>query len=236
MTKIQTSMRGSLSLRSNWSSNHMRAALRAALAAHEVERSNDVKHHGPWFDDMMMHVPVAIIMAAAALEANCHEIIQDILDQSGGTRYCQGHTALFKLILRERSGNSLNKYRKVAWLHNRKVREGAPAWQKSRLLFDLRNHFMHFRSAWDTEKAIHDGKLVKSLKTRLQVAPSFESDFLFPYGFMTYECAEWAIETAWDFAAEFSTLTGLADKLAPTRIDMPAQQIRTKHTGATRGG
>ena len=71
-----------LSLRSNFAINHLRVAIRDACSAHAVEESNDTTKFGAWFDDMMMHVPVAVVMSAAALEANSNEIIQDILDKS----------------------------------------------------------------------------------------------------------------------------------------------------------
>jgi hypothetical protein len=76
----QDTFTGKLSLRSNYAMIHYRAAAQAARVTHAVEQANDTSKHGAWFDEVMMHVPVAVIMAAAALEANANEIIQDNLE------------------------------------------------------------------------------------------------------------------------------------------------------------
>jgi hypothetical protein len=223
MTEYSDVMTATLGLRSNWSIIHMRTAIRDARAAFDVSQNNDIATHGPWFEDMMVHVPVAILMSAAALEANCHELIQDILDQPAGAGvFSEGHRRLLKEVLDDQSGNSLNKYRKLGWLYDKLLGEGGPVWQNASLLFKFRNHFMHFRPAWDDDAGIHDSNLVKALKTRLPIVPAYQSSFMFPYGFMTYECAKWAIETAWDFAAEFATLIDLRDdRVSSTFVNLP---------------
>jgi hypothetical protein len=66
-------------LRSNFAIHHLRAATQARHA-YEVEQANTTADHGPWFDDMLSWVPVSVVMAAAVLEANANELIQDILD------------------------------------------------------------------------------------------------------------------------------------------------------------
>jgi hypothetical protein len=71
-----------VSLRSNFAGTHLRAAAQAARNAYEVEQTNDCEVFGPWFDQMLMWVPVSVVMAGAALEASGNELAQDILEQA----------------------------------------------------------------------------------------------------------------------------------------------------------
>jgi hypothetical protein len=73
-----------LGLRSSFAVQHLRAAAQAARKAYEIEQANLTAEHGPWFDEMMLFVPVSVVMAGAALEANANELIQDILDRPSG--------------------------------------------------------------------------------------------------------------------------------------------------------
>ncbi|NOJ40884.1 hypothetical protein [Bradyrhizobium australiense] len=207
-------MRATLSLRSNFAVNHLRVASREARSAHEVEQLNDISQHGPWFDQMMMHVPVAIVMAAAALEANCNEIVQDILDGSARLSLAAGHQALLRDLKGDYSGNAMERYRKLALLLDKAPALGALPWQNASLLVRFRNAFMHFKPAWDHETDVHDGKWIKELKARVSISAGYQSKFMFPYGFMTYGCAKWAVESAGMFSANFSALIGVRDRLA----------------------
>ncbi len=63
-------------LKTGFAMTHLRAAARAARDAYGIEQANATAEFGPWFDEMMMLVPVSVVMAAAALEANANELIQ----------------------------------------------------------------------------------------------------------------------------------------------------------------
>lgn len=204
-------MTAKLSLRSNFAVNHLRVAIQAAQSAHVVERASDTSQHGAWFDGMMMHVPVAITMAAAALEANCNEIIQDILDGST-LGLAQGHMALLRDLKHDRSGNTTDHYRHIALLLDQTPDTGSLAWQDAALLVRFRNALMHFKPAWDSETDIHDGKWVRTLKTKVPISPGYQSNFMFPYGFMTYGCARWAVQSSKAFSAQFCSLIGVPDR------------------------
>lgn len=214
MSELQDTASAKLSLRSNFAVNHLRVAIRDTQMAYAVEQSNDTSQFGSWFDDMMMHVPVAVVMAAAALEANSNEIIQDILDKSTHVRLTEAHNALLNDLRNDRSGNAMGKYRKLGLLLDKTPVTDSPAWQNADLLFRFRNSFMHFKPAWDSETDIHDGTLVRGLKNRVPITPAYQSNFMFPYGFLTYGCAKWAVESARTFSAEFCGLIVVKDRFA----------------------
>jgi hypothetical protein len=206
-------MSAKVSVRSNFATHHLRAAIRDAHNAYAVEQANDTTNFGPWFDDMMMFVPVAVIMSAAALEANSSEIIQDLVDKLSvqpASLFLKG----LKDLSGDRSGHAMGKYGKLAGLLNKTPNVNSPSWRNAELLFRFRNNFMHFKPAWDDQTDVHDSKLVKELKTRVPVTPAYQHNFMFPYGFLTYGCAKWAVEIARDFSSEFCALIGVPDRFA----------------------
>jgi len=211
-------MRGTLSLRSNFAINHLRAARWAALKAHEVEQANDTSVFGSWFDDMMMTVPVAVVMAGAALEANANEIIKDILDGIAKVPVTNSHRILLTELLDERSGNAIDKYRRLALVLDKTPDMGKESWDSARLLVNFRNSFLHFKPAWDGDRDTHDGRLVKGLRTKIPICDAYKGSFMFPYGFMNFECAKWSVASVLAFSAEFSAVLGITDKFADFKL------------------
>ena len=207
------------SVRSNFATQHLRAATRAARNTFEIEQANATADHGSWFDDMMLWVPVSVVMAAAALEANANELIQDILDGIVSFPLAKGSKLALNNLKNENSGNTCEKYRNLALLFGRKPEMGTAAWQDANLLVKFRNALMHFKPAWDHDEAIHNGGLVKGLKTRIPVYRAYKSGFLFPYGFMTYGCAKWSVATVLAFSDSFSMLMGVNDRFASPHLD-----------------
>jgi hypothetical protein len=200
-----------LSVRSNFATHHLRAAILNALDAYAVEQANNPAELGPWFDDMMIFVPAAVIMSAAALEANSHEIIQDRLDKLDAA---QPAPPLLKGLegLSKESG-AMGKYKKLATLLGKSPPATSEIWEDAENLFRFRNSFAHFSPAWDHDTKAHDSDLARALKAKVQVSPAYPT-FMFPYGFLTYSCAKWAVETARTFASDFSTLVGVPDRFA----------------------
>jgi hypothetical protein len=216
MAKIR--MTATLSLRSNFATNHLRAAVRAARGAHDVEQANDTAGHGQWFDDMLMLVPVAVVMAASALESNANEILKDVLDGKVPLTNCQ--RLLLTDLFNDRSGNALDKYRRLALLLGKEPSIRSDSWVDAKLLVSFRNSFMHFKPAWDREKDTHDGSLVRKLKTKIAVYSAYRSSFMFPYGFMTYDCAKWSVQSVLCFSERFNSLVGLKDRFSSQNLDI----------------
>src|SRR3954468_4630831 len=73
---IMVSTKATARSKTNFSVLHLRAAAHAAREAYEIEQPQ----YGDWFLEMYRLVTVSIVMAAAALEANANEIVQDNLD------------------------------------------------------------------------------------------------------------------------------------------------------------
>jgi hypothetical protein len=153
-------MHATLSLRTNFAINHLRAASEAARDAYKVEQANAKAEFGPWFDEMMRLVPVSVVMAAAALEANANELIQDIVDGSVHSPLPASRKELLKDLKDDHSGNAWDRYRRFALLMDKEPNTGTEPWHNARLLVKFRNEFIHFKPSWDSDD-IHNGKLVE---------------------------------------------------------------------------
>jgi len=206
-----------LNIRSNFAVSHLLSARRAACEACEIEQANVSADHGPWFDDMMRLVPVSVVMAGAALEASANELIQDIIDGS-----ILSASKARKLLLQDlkegRLGNAIEKYRQLALLFDKEPDTGNTYWNDARLLAKFRNSFMHFKPAWDYED-IHDGALVGDLKVRIPIYRAYEDNFQFPYGFLTYGCAKWSVQSVLVFSAHFCALLGVKDRFSAAHLN-----------------
>jgi hypothetical protein len=205
--------------RANFAIHHLRAATRAARNACEVEQANSAAVHGPWFSEMMLSVPVSIVMAGAALEANANEIVQDILDGQTQLSLSNECKTLLEDLKKNRSLNTLAKYRQLAHAFDKTPFVTTLSWEDARLLVEFRNTFMHFKPAWDDEEEIHEGDLVRKLKAKIPVARAYENRFQFPLGFITYGCAKWSIGTVLAFSANFSELLGVKDRFVDEHLD-----------------
>lgn len=198
--------------RTGFARTHLQAATHSARKAYEIEHENSHKGVGPWFDEMMRLVPVSVVMAGAALEANIHELLQDILD--GQTSIANSRRKLLVDLKKDRSGDAPSKFRRLALLMDKDCDTGTGPWHNARLLVKFRNEFMHFRPSWDYE-GIHSSGLVEELKRKVPVVASWIGAFLFPQGLMTYGCAKWAVHSVLEFCSEFTELLGMQNRFAP---------------------
>ncbi len=165
---------------------------------------------------MMLSVPVSIVMSGAAIEASANETIQDILDGGTGLPVPNSRKLLLQDLKSDRAGTAIDRYRRLALLFDREPDTGTAAWDNAKLLVSFRNSFMHFKPAWDHEKDIHEGALVGRLKTKIPIYRAYASNFQFPYGFMTYGCAKWAVESVLAFSASFTALLRVKDRFIGT--------------------
>jgi hypothetical protein len=209
----KSSAQATMRLKTGFAMNHLKVAHRSALTASQIEDANNPGIFGEWFDEMMQQVPVAIVMAAAALEANVNEIIGEFLDERGRT-LTVGRKVLLKDLAKDKSGSAIDKYRKVALLlFDKETGVGGATLKDAQLLFSFRNHLMHFRPTW-SDAEIHAGELVRELQKKTPVSPAYKGRVLFPYAFMTYGCAKWSVETVLRFAMDYSAQLGIVNTFA----------------------
>lgn len=125
---------GVMRLKTGFAINHLQAAARAARDAYDVEQANATADFGRWFDEMMRLVPVSVVMAAAALEANANELIQEILDGSVHSKLPASRKELLKDLKDDHSGNAWDRYRRFALVMDKEPDKGTEPWRNARLL------------------------------------------------------------------------------------------------------
>ncbi len=152
-------------------------------------------------------------MAAAAVEAQANEAIQDILDGMGTAQATDAQKVLLRELKDSSASNTLDKCRHVALVFGQVPDRGRTEWEEANLLFVFRNRLIHFKPAWDHEE-VHDSKWVRALKQRIPVYAPYATAFQFPYGFITYGAAKWAVTTALAFAGHIAPILGV-----PNRFD-----------------
>ena len=218
-----SSAKAHIALRCDFSMHHLRAAAQAAREAYNVEQSNPPQH-GKCFDDMLRLVPVSVTMAGAALESNANEIVQDILDGTtkiAGLEITENERQRLEGLKDVRFGNSTDRYRALASIVGKQLKTGNSVWEQAGYLVKFRNVFMHFKPAWSHED-VHDSDLVRALKRkRVPIAPGYRppNEFHFPYGFMTYGCAKWSVQTALDFSKSYAAILRVRDRFADSPND-----------------
>ena len=191
--------------RSNFSTAHLISATNAAANAHNVEKKNEGSDFGPSFDQMIIHVPVSIVMAAASIEAAVNEWAKDVLDASEQLGLSNSQLSLIQRLVGDRYGSALTRFDQLCVYLN--IRRDADAsWDKAATLLKLRNLFMHFKPVWSDENlARGEAELVTKLGSfGVALHPLFPTPSVLPYGLMTYGCALWAVEASFDFQSRCS--------------------------------
>jgi hypothetical protein len=205
-------------LRTNFAGAHLRAAAQAACNASDIEKNSFTPNAlGPWFDEMITLVPVSIVMAGAALEANANELIQDILD---GAALTDARKLLLEALKEDHTGNSLGKYRRVALFLDKVPDEGLSPWQNAKILVDFRNYFMHFKPVWEDPNSTQT-RLVAALHGKLPIAGPYQKEHTFPYAYLTYKCAKWSIETVLALSQYASGILGVKDRFSGWQSPRP---------------
>jgi hypothetical protein len=147
-----------------------------------------------------------------------NEMLQGILDGIAHIPLTASRRKLLIDLKEDHSGNAAGKLRRLALLMDKDPDTGTEAWNNAKLLVKFRNEFMHFRPSWDDDD-IHTGKFVEELRKKVPVVAAYKQRFQFPYGFMTYGCAKWAVQTVLVFSGEFATLLGVQDGFALPDLD-----------------
>jgi hypothetical protein len=211
---MRMSMSATMTVRRNFAGPHLHSAIRAAKRAHTVETESNTNVFGDWYTELMEAVPVAIVMSGASLEASANELIEDLLQAQPPLPVTVGMKQFLEELKTDRSGNSLGKFQRIAWMFDKIPDRGCAAWQNGQILISARNSLMHFRPTFETsdQQNNQESDVVKCLKGRVPISPPHRSHLVFPHSFMTYGCAKWAVASVKEFYAYFSALLGLPDK------------------------
>jgi hypothetical protein len=220
---MRLTAKSSLSVRADFARHHLRAAAQAARVTYDIEIAGNAKTLGPGFDEIMASVPAAVLMAAAALEANSNELIQDIIDASNKTGAMgKAKQLLLSELKNAETGNAVDRYRTIALLQDKVPDKGQAAWGEAKLLIKFRNFFMHFKPSWASADETPD-KLAKTFEKKFSIAEPYKGNasYMFPHACLTYECAKWSIDTVLQFSRHISKVLDVVDRLDTWRPPTP---------------
>ncbi|MDE2517518.1 MAG: hypothetical protein KGL12_15935 [Rhodospirillales bacterium] len=210
-------------VRTNFAVFHLRAAVDAALRTYKAEQQSkegkqedQTSRPQPPSNDILMLVPVSVTMSGFSLEANVNEIIQDILDGSTDLPVTEGRKELLIDFKKDRSGNSLEKYTKVALLFDKIPDKGRSEWENAKLLVQFRNELAHFKPAWssysDGENDTNKNNINLLKNNNLTIHPAYERTPRFPEALMTYNNAKWSVNSVLKSSALFCNLLNIKNR------------------------
>jgi hypothetical protein len=180
----------------------MEAAIRFSSRVAELERN----HSGPENEALIRdNATACIFTVVAALEAHANELYF----QPETTFPKHDNSAIkgeWKRHIKKMS--TLQKFQCALSLWGREpLIEGGRPFQDVDLLIDLRNALVHFTPAWESKKSEQHTNLSDRLKVKFTASRVFDGP-IFPNGWATHGCTEWAIDSVLKFADYFERQAG----------------------------
>ncbi len=200
----------SASVRHNFSILHLLSAAKFSQQLRELEQIHTGETWGPFCEEIISCASATVMLAVAALEAYANEFFKD-------------RTQLFSGVGTS-ADDARNKYRRLSPLERYKYASellefefpalGSPHCQQIKALVELRNGLTHFKPEWETERVTHV-KVEELLRGKIERSPFLpQTEPLFPLGWVSHNCAAWAVRSTVRFILEFERLAGIESRLA----------------------
>ena len=192
--------------RSAFAVQHLMAAVRFSRQCGEIQKENEDKSLGPFYDEQIACVSATIMLAVASLESNINEHLTDAdtlfheIPKGAREQFC----ALLS------NAPILEKYERVlAAKELEPFKRGERPYQDVDILIAIRNELVHFHPEWHAEQERHE-KLGNRLRYRFELSPFIpeRTGVLFPQRFVSHGCTKWAVESALTFMTQFANKIG----------------------------
>ncbi|MFN8470056.1 MAG: hypothetical protein U0X20_31165 [Caldilineaceae bacterium] len=197
------------SVRRNFAVRHLSSAAYFSQLAAQIERENDGKPLGPFFDEILAHSTACVMTSVAALEAFANEMFID-------HQHCFPDVdgRLFeKLWSFYEAKPLLEKFQFAMFLrHTPELNRGENPYQAVNALIELRNALVHFKPEWDSERVRH-GRIAKLLNGHFEPSRYYPGEPLFPLGWVTSNCTKWAVTSCVQFITQFEEQAGIDHRL-----------------------
>ena len=198
--------------RSAFAVQHLMAAARFSRQCGDIQKENEGKPLGPFYDEQIACVSAAIMLAVASLESNINEYLTDAdsllheIPKSAREQFC----ALLS------NAPILEKYERVLAVKELDpIKRGQPPYQDVDILIAIRNELVHFHPEWHDEQERHE-KLGNRLRYRFELSPFIaeRTGVLFPQRFVSHGCTKWAVESALTFMTQFANRIGVQSRFS----------------------
>lgn len=201
--------------KTNLSYQHMQSAIHLLALSKECERVNYGKtfSDGNFWDNHRSYVNGAILTSVAALEAHINEFYLEATDKLLGGILDVGSQELLAeiwLVAEKKRFPILDKYQiALAAIKKTKFDTAKAPYQDVKSLINLRNMLVHYKPVWDDDQKEHS-KIENDLRGRFELNPFLpDEEVFFPFKFVSYDCAKWAVMSSMKFIMQFFFLTGV---------------------------
>jgi hypothetical protein len=209
-----------IATRSYYSTHMLAAAEDAADAAKSFEQENSERnsfslgHRG--------YVVSAIVLATAFMEATINEVFKDAHEERITEKLDQVPEIVIRgwaTLWRELEGvGTLGRYQLALLVARRDLFDkGAEPWQSARILTQVRNALVHFEPQTVSEEAPR--RLAAGLSSLVSPNP-FSSNRWDLDGWLSANCASWAVFSAQSFVEEFAQRSGVRPNYMLTLNDL----------------
>ncbi|MDQ3562912.1 MAG: hypothetical protein M3436_01820 [Pseudomonadota bacterium] len=197
--------------RTNLSVLHFLSAARFSRHVKGLEETHRGQEFGAFWEEILAYSTATLLTTVAALEAFANELFVDYPTVFPELR----PEVMAKLWELYEQKPPLEKFEIALLLKQGQTFDrGTRPYQDVYALVRLRNGLTHFKPEWDNEQ--EHGRISALLSGRISVSPFFSSpEPLFPRGWASYSCTDWAMESALRFLLEFERRANLHSRLAP---------------------
>lgn len=216
-TKVEVSA-VSLSLKANFSGNHMLSAVHFARQSAIIEKNYKDELTDELRAEHSAYVTGAIIVSVASLEATINEVFISAVDNDNlfkdfDPTIPKALAKFWDWCIVKRRPLIIEKYLLVLDMANKEVfdRKKSP-YREIGYLIQLRNALVHYEPEWDTALKKHKN-IEDKLNDCFNINPfSDESDAFFPQKCLGYGCAEWSVKSTIEFIEDFYRRMGFPPK------------------------
>ena len=192
--------------RSNFSVPHMFAAALFSRQVCTIEKDNQSKPYGPFWEDIRIYSIACIFGCVASLESYVNELFVD-----HEKNFPEMRTDIMKKLWEYFEQKPLLEKYEFALLLKKapSPEKGQRPYQDIDALIHLRNALTHFKPEWEDDQEIH-AKVSAQLKGRFNLSP-FMGDVepIFPKKWATSGCTKWAVQSSLAFINKFEELASL---------------------------
>lgn len=215
-----------MSVRYSFVAQFLEGAAIFVRSAHELEGAKTINE-----SDRARHrslVVSAVIQSAAALEAECAEIIHHgpghHLGSNGKDLEASNYITPIAEVL-DRHRPTVERYQLILHLLRKpQMKKDSDPYVSASLMNSLRNELIHYKSKWGEE--MEGQKLFSRLEQLRLARPSFAEDYsnFFPHYCLSASLGSWCVTTTVNFINEFHANLGVKSPLEShgRRFDVPA--------------
>ncbi len=202
-------------VRTNLAIHHLFAACRFTTTIRQIERENEGRPLGDFWDEILHNALGVLALSTAALEAFANELYFEYDGLGTDLNHASKEIVCNFMDMKP----ALEKFALIIAIHTGNgIPRGDEVVQNVDALISLRNSILHFRPEWHGEVGDHANKSRK-VKYRFALSPLFPGEPALPRAWANGSFAIWALESVIQFLDFFCKAT---------KIENPCDKFRSQ--------